>query len=90
LPFILPQGVDPEQQLELAPPFNFGESIIQEQQPDGRQAIITLNKAAYYPTVADQENNTRYLIDVEEHQQLQRRQGSKDSLSHKTYQPIIP
>jgi hypothetical protein len=70
LPFILPQGVDPEQQLELAPPFNFGESIIQEQQPDGRQAIITLNKAAYYPTVADQENNTRYLIDVEEHQQL--------------------
>ncbi|MDQ4101430.1 MAG: hypothetical protein M3115_04500 [Thermoproteota archaeon] len=70
LPFILPQEVDPEQQLELAPPFNFGESIIQEQQPDGRQAIIGLNKAAYYPTVADQENNTRYLIDVEEHHQL--------------------
>jgi plastocyanin len=69
LPFILPQGVDPEQ-LELAPPFNFGEFIIQEQQPDGRQAIITLNKAAYYPTVADQENNTRYLIDVEEYEQL--------------------
>jgi hypothetical protein len=68
LPFILPQGVDPEQ-LELAPPFNFGESIIQEQ-PDGSQAIITLNKAAYYPTVADQENNTKYLIDVEEHEQL--------------------
>jgi plastocyanin len=69
LPFILPQGTDPEQ-LELAPPFNFGESIIQEQQPDGSQAIITLNKGAYYPTVADQENNTRYLIDVEEHEQL--------------------
>jgi plastocyanin len=68
LPFILPQGTDPEQ-LELALPFNFGESIIQEQ-PDGSQAIITLNKAAYYPTVADQENNTRYLIDVEEHEQL--------------------
>jgi plastocyanin len=70
LPFILPQGVDPEQQLELAPPFNFGEFIIQEQEPDGRQAIITLNKAVYYPTVADQQNNTRYLIDVEEHEQL--------------------
>ena len=70
LPFILPQGADPEQQLELAPPFNFGEFIIQEQEPDGRQAIITLNKAVYYPTVADQENNTRYLIDVEEHEQL--------------------
>src|SRR5918995_1525512 len=68
LPFILPQGADPEQ-LELAPPFNFGESIIQEQ-PDGSQAIITLNKAAFYPAVADQENNTRYLIDVEEHEQL--------------------
>src|SRR5918999_5028665 len=70
LPFILPQEVDPEQQLELAPPFNFGEFIIQEQEPDGRQAIITLNKAVYYPTVADQENNPRYLIDVEEHEQL--------------------
>src|ERR671918_243840 len=70
LPFILPQEVDPEQQLELAPPFNFGEFIIQEQEPDDRQAIITLNKAVYYPTVADQENNTRYLIDVEEHEQL--------------------
>src|SRR5918999_2986043 len=69
LPFILPQGTDPEQ-LELAPPFNFGESIIQEQQPGDSQTIITLNKAAYYPTVADQENNTRYLIDVEEHEQL--------------------
>src|SRR5918995_1454356 len=68
LPFILPQGADPEQ-LELALPFNFGESIIQEQ-PDGMQAIISLNKGAYYPTVADQENNTRYLIDVEEYQQL--------------------
>jgi hypothetical protein len=70
LPFILPQGADPEQQqLEVAPPFNFGEPIIQAQQ-DGRAAIISLNKAAYYPTVADQENNTRYLIDVEEHYQL--------------------
>src|SRR5919106_2975724 len=68
LPFILPQGADPEQ-LELAPPFNFGESIMQEQ-PDGRQAIINLNKAVYYPSVAHQENNTRYLIDVEEYEQL--------------------
>jgi plastocyanin len=68
LPFILPQGADPEQ-LELAPPFNFGESIIQEQ-PDGRQAVISLNKGAFYPTVADSENNTRYLIDVQELQQL--------------------
>src|ERR687892_488519 len=70
LPFILPQEVDPKQQLKLAPPLNFGELIIKEQEQDNKQAIITLNKAVYYPTVADQENNTRYLIDVEEHEQL--------------------
>jgi plastocyanin len=69
LPFILPQGTNPEQ-LELAPPFNFGDPIIIEQQPDARQSVITSNRAVYYPTVADQENNTRYLIDVEEHHQL--------------------
>ena len=68
LPFILPEGSDPNQ-LELVPPFNFGDSIIIEQ-PDGKEAIITLNKAAFYPTVADRENNTRYLLDVEELQQL--------------------
>jgi plastocyanin len=68
LPFILPEGSDPDQ-LELVPPFNFGDSIIIEQ-PDGRESIITLNKAAFYPTIADRENNTRYLLDVEELQQL--------------------
>lgn len=68
MPFVLPEGTDPDQ-LELVPPFNFGDSIIIEQ-PDGREAIITLNKAAFYPTVADRENNTRYLLDVEELQQL--------------------
>jgi plastocyanin len=68
LPFVLPEGSDPDQ-LELVPPFNFGDSIIIEQ-PDDREAIITLNKAAFFPTVADRENNTRYLLDVEELQQL--------------------
>jgi plastocyanin len=68
LPFVLPEGSDPDQ-LELVPPFNFGDSITIEQ-PDGREAIITLNKAAFYPTVADRENNTKYLLDVEELQQL--------------------
>jgi hypothetical protein len=29
-----------------------------------------LNKAAFYPTVADRENNIRYLLDIEELQQL--------------------
>jgi hypothetical protein len=68
LPFILPGGAGPNQ-LELAPPFNFGDPIIIEQ-PHGGESIITLNKAAFYPTVADRENNTRYLFDVEELQQL--------------------
>jgi plastocyanin len=68
LPFILPEGAGPNQ-LELAPPFNFGDPIIIEQ-PHGGESIITLNKAAFYPTVADRENNTRYLLDVEELQQL--------------------
>jgi plastocyanin len=68
LPFILPEGAGPDQ-LELAPPFNFGDPMIIEQ-PHGGEAIITLNKAAFYPTVADRENNTRYLFDVEELQQL--------------------
>ena len=68
MPLVLPEGTDPDQ-LELVPPFNFGDSIIIEQ-PDGREAITTLNKAAFYSTVADRENNTRYLLDVEELQQL--------------------
>jgi hypothetical protein len=68
LPFILPEGAGPDQ-LELAPPFNFGAPIIIEQ-PHGGEATITLNKAAFYPTVADRENNTRYLLDVVELQQL--------------------
>jgi plastocyanin len=68
LPFVLSEGSVPDQ-LELVPPFNFGDSITIEQ-PDGREAIIALNKAAFYPTVADRENNTKYLLDVEELQQL--------------------
>ncbi len=82
LPFILPEGSDPDQ-LELVPPFNFGDSIIIEQ-PDGRESIITLNKAAFYPTIADSENNTRYLLDVEELQQLTEettQQGSFEPLN---------
>ena len=82
LPFILPDGAGPDQ-LELAPPFNFGDPIIIEQ-PDGGEAIITLNKAAFYPTVADRENNTRYLLDVEELQQLTEettQQGSFEPLN---------
>jgi plastocyanin len=82
LPFVLPEGSSPDQ-LELAPPFNFGDPIITEQSPGGEEAIIALNKAAFYPTVADIENNTRYLIDVEELQQL-----SEDATQQGLFEPL--
>lgn len=63
LPFILQQtiGGTEQQQLALAPPFNLGEPIIKEQ-PDGSKAVIGLNKLAFYPSISDQQNNTRYLL----------------------------
>ncbi len=81
LPFILPEGSGPDQ-LELASPFNFGDPIVIEQ-PDGEEAIITLNKAAFYPTVADIENNTRYLLDVEELQQL-----TEEAMQQGLFEPL--
>jgi plastocyanin len=69
LPFILPRGDTNTDQLKPVSPFNFGDPII-IRQPEGREAIVSLNKAMFYPTVADKENNTRYLLNVEELQQL--------------------
>ncbi|MFL6502916.1 MAG: hypothetical protein ACJ70W_05200 [Nitrososphaera sp.] len=69
LPFILPEGANNTDQLKPASPFNFGDPII-IRQPQGKEAIVSLNKAVFYPTVADKENNTRYLLNVEELQQL--------------------
>jgi plastocyanin len=70
LPFTLPSGISAEQaeSLQLAPPFNLGESITQNMS-DGTQAIIGANKVAFYPAVVDQEDNIRYLINQEELQQ---------------------
>jgi plastocyanin len=81
LPFVLSEGSVPDQ-LELVPPFNFGDSITIEQ-PDGREAIIALNKAAFYPTVADRENNTKYLLDVEELQQL-----TEEAMQQGLFEPL--
>lgn len=64
LPFILPQGVDAEQ-LELVQPYNLGGPIIQEQE-DGSQAIVALNKLAYYPGVSDQDGEVTYLLDEQD------------------------
>jgi plastocyanin len=69
LPFVLPKGANNTDQLKPASPFNFGDPII-TRQPEGREAIVSLNKAVFYPTVADKENHTRYLLDVEELQRL--------------------
>jgi plastocyanin len=57
--FLLPPGVSSEA-LQLAPPNNVGEPIIQNMS-DGRQAIIALNKVAFHPSAVDQNGNVSYL-----------------------------
>jgi plastocyanin len=58
LPFATPGGVLTE--LELLPPFNLGEPLV-IQAPDGTEAIVALNKQAWYPAVVDANNHTTYL-----------------------------
>lgn len=57
---ILPFAVSGSTNTELVPPFNLGDPTM-IQSPDGRQAIVALNKQAWYPTVIDANNNTTYL-----------------------------
>lgn len=75
LPFIMPQGVTSEA-LQLAPPNNIGEPIIQNTS-DGRQEIFALNKVAFQPSVVDQDGNVSYLQEHELMQQIEqaRQQG---------------
>jgi hypothetical protein len=72
LAFILPPGFSPET-LQLAPPDNFGEPIIQNLS-DGRQSIIALNKVLFYPSTVNQNGNTSYL---QEHELIQKMQQTK-------------
>jgi plastocyanin len=58
LPFAAPSGVLTE--LELLPPFNLGEPLV-IQAPGGGEAIVALNKHAWYPAVIDANNQTTYL-----------------------------
>jgi plastocyanin len=58
LPFAAPTGVLTE--LELLSPFNLGEPLV-IQAPGGGEAIVALNKHAWYPTVLDANNQTTYL-----------------------------
>ena len=57
---ILPFAVPADTNFELVPPFNLGEPVM-IQGPDGRQAIVAINKHAWYPAVTDANNQTTYL-----------------------------
>jgi plastocyanin len=57
---ILPFAVSGDTNFELVPPFNLGEPVM-IQAPDGREAIVAINKHAWYPAVTDANNQTTYL-----------------------------
>jgi plastocyanin len=56
LPFASAGATD----FELLPPFNLGEPILIPT-PDGREAIVAVNKHAFYPAIVDANNETTYL-----------------------------
>jgi plastocyanin len=62
VPFAVSGG---ETNFELLPPFNVGKPIL-TQAPDGREAIVALNKDAFYPSVLDANNQTSYLNETED------------------------
>jgi plastocyanin len=57
---ILPFAVSGDTNFELLQPFNLGEPIM-IQAPDGRQAIVAVNKHAFYPAIVDANNQTTFL-----------------------------
>jgi plastocyanin len=59
LPFAVPAGGGATD-FELLPPFNSGEPLIIPT-PGGREAIVALNKHAWYPAVVGANNQTTYL-----------------------------
>jgi plastocyanin len=76
VPFTLPSAVlggevptDVSEELLPAPPYNLGEPIIQNM-GDGTQAIVGLNKIAFYPAVVDQNDNVIYLEEEELSRQM--------------------
>ena len=62
VPFAVSGG---ETNFELLPPSNVGKPIL-TQAPDGREAIVALNKDAWYPSVLDANNQTNYLNETED------------------------
>jgi plastocyanin len=57
---ILPFAPAGATDFELLPPFNLGEPILIPT-PDGREAIVAVNKHAFYPAIVDANNETTYL-----------------------------
>lgn len=57
LPFAVPSGAT---DFELLPPFNQGEALVVPA-PDGREAIVALNKNAWYPAIVGVNNQTTYF-----------------------------
>jgi plastocyanin len=73
--FVLDQNVMPDQVMPFAvsggdtnferlPPFTTGNPIV-TQAPDGREAIVALNKDAFYPSVLDANNQTSYMNETD-------------------------
>jgi len=72
VPFMLPADVS-AQELQLAPPFNLGEPIIQNMTTTTEgttEAIVGFNKIAFHPAVVDQNGNVTYLEEEEIRQQM--------------------
>lgn len=63
VPFAISGGG--ETNFELLPPSNVGKPIL-TQAPDGREAIVALNKDAWYPSVLNANNQTNYLNETED------------------------
>jgi plastocyanin len=59
LPFAIPAGSSATD-FELLPPFSLGEPVT-ILGPQGREAIVAMNKVAWYPSVVDTNNQTTYL-----------------------------
>ena len=59
LPFAIPAGSSATD-FELLPPFTLGEPVTIPG-PQGREAIVAMNKVAWYPSVVDTNNQITYL-----------------------------
>jgi plastocyanin len=70
LPFILPPDVSAEE-LQLAPPYNLGEAMIQNTTSNSTQTIEGLNKVAWQPAVVDQNGNVTYIQEEELRRQME-------------------